>query len=247
MKALDTILFDLDGTLLPMEQGTFIDTYFALLAKRVSALGYDPKLFLKALWEGTTAMLYNDGTLSNSERFWQTFYKLFGATSTDLEAALADFYVTDFNEARAILSPQPSLRPLLDHLRARGYGITLATNPVFPYVAAQSRLGWIGLSPADFDYVSTYENSRYCKPHPGYYQGILAHLGKEPAQCLMIGNSPADDMAAIDLGISVFLLTDHLENARNTPLGDYPQGGFASLEAYLRALPFLGAAPPPAP
>ncbi len=237
MKSLDTILFDLDGTLLPLEQGTFIDTYFGLLAKRVSSLGHDPAPFLKALWEGTGAMLHNDGTRSNSERFWQTFYHLFGDASTDLEADLADFYATDFNETRAILRPQPSLRPLLNHLRAKGYGITLATNPVFPYVAAQSRLGWIGLSPADFDYVSTYENSRYCKPHPGYYEDILAHLGKEPAQCLMIGNSPADDMPAMDLGISVFLLTDHLENAKNISLGDYPQGSFAQMEAFLRGLP----------
>lgn len=237
MKALDTILFDLDGTLLPMEQGTFIDTYFGLLAKWVSSLGHDPKPFLKALWESTGAMLNNDGTLFNSERFWQTFYQQFGGGAIDLEAALADFYATDFNEIRAILNPRPPLRPLLDHLRAKGYGVTLATNPVFPYVAAHSRLNWIGLSPADFDYVSTYENSRYCKPHPGYYQGILAHLGKEPAQCLMIGNSPADDMAAIDLGISVFLLTDHLENTKNVPLGDYPQGGFAEMEMFLRELP----------
>mgnify|MGYP000843911833 FL=1 len=237
MKALDTILFDLDGTLLPIEQGTFIDTYFGLLANRVSGLGHDPRLFFKALWEGTGAMLNNDGTVSNSERFWQTLYRLFGSDTTDLETALVDFYATDFNETRAILSPRPPLRPLLDHLRAKGYGVTLATNPLFPYVAVQSRLSWIGLLPSDFDYISTYENSRYCKPHPGYYQGILAHLGKEPAQCLMIGNSPADDMAAIDLGISVFLLTDHLENAKNVPLGDYPQGGFAEMEAFLRELP----------
>ena len=40
---LTTILFDLDGTLLPMDQDVFIHDYFQRMAKRVAPLGYEPK------------------------------------------------------------------------------------------------------------------------------------------------------------------------------------------------------------
>ncbi len=40
---LKTILFDLDGTLLPMDQDEFIRDYFQRLAQKVSPLGYEPK------------------------------------------------------------------------------------------------------------------------------------------------------------------------------------------------------------
>jgi len=239
MKRIDTILFDLDGTLLPMEQGTFINTYLVLLAEYVSTMGHDAKPFIKALWEGTGAMLANDGTMHNRERFWETFCKLYGIDATALEEELSIFYTTRFNEMLALVLPKPPLRPLLDHLRSKGYGITLATNPVFPKVAVHARLNWIGLSPKDFDHITTYENSRYCKPQTGYFQDILSRLCKEPDQCLMIGNSPAEDMAAAKLGISVFLLTDHLDNVKDLPLEGYPQGGFAQMEALLRGLPQL--------
>lgn len=244
---LDTILFDLDGTLLPMQQDAFIDTYFGLLAKRVTGLGYEPKPFLSALWNGTSAMMHNDGAMTNRERFWQTFTQEIGPGAAELEDNLAVFYATDFNATAAILKPRPPVRPLLTALRAKGYGITLATNPLFPLVAAVSRLGWIGLTPADFDYVTTYENSRYCKPNLGYYRDLLAHIEKEPGQCLMVGNSPQDDMAAAKLGMPVFLLTDNLENARSLAYGDYPQGGFGALAEMLEGLPALGAIRPQTP
>ena len=37
------VLFDLDGTLLPMEQGDFMKAYFGGLAKRLASIGYNPK------------------------------------------------------------------------------------------------------------------------------------------------------------------------------------------------------------
>ena len=38
-----TILFDLDGTLLPMDQEAFTTGYFKLLAKKLAPYGYEPK------------------------------------------------------------------------------------------------------------------------------------------------------------------------------------------------------------
>ena len=46
--SLTTVLFDLDGTLLPMDQDIFIKKYFGLLAQKLAPHGYDPeKLILR--------------------------------------------------------------------------------------------------------------------------------------------------------------------------------------------------------
>ena len=37
------VLFDLDGTLLPMEQSAFTKAYFGGLAKRLAPIGYEPQ------------------------------------------------------------------------------------------------------------------------------------------------------------------------------------------------------------
>ena len=64
------ILFDLDGTLLPMNLDEFIKTYFGLLGRKLVGYGYDPERFQKGMRGGVEAMLRNDGTMPNEERFW---------------------------------------------------------------------------------------------------------------------------------------------------------------------------------
>ena len=73
-----TILFDLDGTLLPMDQEVFVKTYMKLLAAKMAPYGYDPQLLVKGLWDGTAAMVKNDGRSTNETVFWNTFFSLLG-------------------------------------------------------------------------------------------------------------------------------------------------------------------------
>ncbi|MDD5919413.1 MAG: hypothetical protein PUD73_10075 [bacterium] len=65
--AVTAILFDLDGTLLPMDQNEFIHAYFSALAKKVAPLGFAQEPFLASMWKGTGAMLKNDGARTNRE------------------------------------------------------------------------------------------------------------------------------------------------------------------------------------
>ena len=44
-----TVLFDLDGTLLPMDQDEFVKAYFGALAKKMAPHGYDPKQFVDTI------------------------------------------------------------------------------------------------------------------------------------------------------------------------------------------------------
>ena len=67
------ILFDLDGTLLPMNQDEFVTFYMPLLAKKYISEGisFDPKAFIASVWKGYGAMVNNDGSCTNREAFWQ--------------------------------------------------------------------------------------------------------------------------------------------------------------------------------
>ena len=65
--AIKAVLFDLDGTLLPMDQDEFIKTYMSRLAKYMAPYVYDPDLLLKGLWMGTGAMVKNDGRKTNED------------------------------------------------------------------------------------------------------------------------------------------------------------------------------------
>ena len=72
------ILFDLDGTLLPMDQDTFIKAYFKHLASMLVQHGYEQEKLITAVWEGTSAMVKNDGIKTNEEVFWKKFSDIFG-------------------------------------------------------------------------------------------------------------------------------------------------------------------------
>ena len=47
--ALTTVLFDLDGTLLPMDQEEFVRAYFHKMAGKLAPLGYEPEKLVGGL------------------------------------------------------------------------------------------------------------------------------------------------------------------------------------------------------
>lgn len=234
---LTTILFDMDGTLVPFQQDAFIRAYFKALIKRLAPMGYDGDQLVKALWRGVDAMVRNDGAVTNRQVFWNVFTQDLGIQAMALESILDDFYTREFDGVRSVMEADADRSGLIRGLREKGYCLILATNPVFPASAIETRLHWVGLAASDFQYVTTYENSRRSKPNPGYFQDILARVGRRAEECLMIGNNPLDDMPARELGMEVYLVTDCVENPKGLPTGGYPQGTFAELEKFLNELP----------
>ena len=122
-------------------------------------------------------------------------------------------------------------------MASKGYGVVLATNPLFPLCAIETRLEWAGLGADDFRLVTHYYNSTFCKPNPGYYSEILTKINKSPGQCLMAGNSPSEDMISGTLGMETFLVTDCLENETGMDIKPFRKGTLAELETYLTSLP----------
>ena len=230
------ILFDLDGTLLPMDQDLFVKAYFRRLAARLAPLGYEPDKLIKAIWTGTGAMIKNDGSRTNEETFWDCFCGIFGENARKDEPEFDAFYRTDFQQVQNICGFEPKAAQVIHALKTMGYSLALATNPIFPAVATESRMRWAGLDREDFVLYTTYENSRRCKPNPDYYRDILAQLNAKPEECLMVGNDVTEDMVAETLGMKVFLLTDCLINKQDKDISIYPRGDFDALMNYIQTM-----------
>lgn len=228
-----TVLFDLDGTLLPMDQEQFTKGYFKRLTKKMAAHGYEPEMLMDTIWEGTAAMVKNDGKRSNEAVFWENFAGVYG------EAALADrsvfemFYREDFQGAKADCGYNPEAARAVRRVKEMGYRVALATNPIFPTAATESRIRWAGLEPEDFELYTTYENISYCKPDVRYYRAVAQRLGVRPKECCMVGNDVDEDMVAETLGMRVFLLTDHLINKSGKDIAAYPHGGYGQFLDFL--------------
>ena len=230
-----TILFDLDGTLLPMDQDVFINSYFSKLIAYLTPHGYDPNTLAKSIWSGTGAMVANDGARTNETVFWETFQSFCGERVIQDKPLLETFYKTDFQNVQVDCGFNPQSAQLLAWLKENGVRLVLATNPLFPAIATHSRIRWAGLNPDDFEHITTYENSSYCKPNPDYYREILSTLNLKPEECVMIGNDTVEDMIAETLGMKVFLLTDCLINKPSADISTWPNGGFPELKAYLKS------------
>lgn len=234
--AVKYIFFDLDGTLLPMDQEQFVKAYIKGLATKMAPHGFDPVKVKDGLWAGTGAMVKNDGARSNYDVFWDVFQGIVGPLNEVHMAAVDDFYVHEFQQVQQVCGYTPDAAPLIAKVKALGYIPVLATNPLFPRAATESRVRWAGLQPEDFALITVYDNSRHCKPNPEYYRDIVAELGADPTECVMIGNDAKEDMIAETLGMQVFLLTPCLINSEGKDISRYPQGDFAELNAFIENL-----------
>lgn len=232
---LKTVFFDLDGTLLPMDQEEFIRQYLICLTKAMQPYGYDPEILGKAVWTGTRAMVCNDGRKSNETIFWESFSRSLGRDVREEEPRLLQFYQGAFQSLRGACGFNPQAASTVLEIRKLGLQTVLATNPLFPAIATQSRIRWAGLEPEDFSWITSYENSHYCKPNPDYYREILDRLNLNAGECLMVGNDVQEDGAAARLGMQVFLLTDCLIHRGGEDYDSYPQGSFPELLGWIRS------------
>lgn len=213
---LKAVLFDLDDTLLGNHMDTFIPRYFALLGQYAEK--YMPQdAFLKVLMVATQMMVSNtDSSIANRDVFWQSFHAQTGLDTDEMERYFNEFYRNQFSVLEGVVTRRETAVSLVQLCQQKGYKVVVATNPMFPRPAIEARLAWAGLPVGDYDFdlVTTYEDMHATKPHPGYYEEILARIGVAADEALMVGDDWENDIAsAASVGCYTYWLPSNGEQA----------------------------------
>ena len=211
------VCFDLDGTLLPMDQGRFIKGYIEALAAKVASVT-PAQPFIKALLEATEAIVMQpEAGRKNEERFWEHFYRRLPLPPGKLEPLVNEFYRQEFDSLQNVTCAAAAAAEAVKTVKKAGRTAVLATNPLFPRLAVEKRLAWAGVALEEFAHITTYESEYYCKPDVRYYQDVLARQNVLPEECLMVGNDVEEDLVAGTIGVQTVLVTDCLINAKGLP------------------------------
>ncbi|MEW6171522.1 MAG: HAD family hydrolase [Bacillota bacterium] len=230
------ILFDLDGTLLPMDKKRFLDGYLNALAARMSPY-LPPGEFIDHLLASTRAMVVNsDPGRTNREVFIEDFFARTGLPEDEILPVFDRFYREDFPDLAPLTRPTALAPKVLRRVLESGADIVIATNPVFPRAAVEERLRWAVGTGFPFRLVTTYEIMHFCKPNPMYYEEIAAYLGAPPERCLMLGNDVEEDLVAAETGMSTYLVEDQAIHRGIRPCNPDYRGSLEDCYRFLAGL-----------
>lgn len=205
------IFFDLDGTLLPLDEKEFTKIYFNLLKEKAKSLGYDEGKFIKCIIQTISLMYSNDGKKTNEEVFWDHFLNTFGQDKIIDKLEFDNFYKNEFLKTKICCKDNPLAKKIVTYCRKNFLYVVLSTNPIFPKIATETRMSFISLKDEDFDLVTTYENSYFTKPNPNYFIEILKRFKLNPDEVILFGNNELEDYeCAKKCGIKTFLVGDYI-------------------------------------
>jgi FMN phosphatase YigB (HAD superfamily) len=238
---IDTVLFDLDGTLLPLKMDQFMQIYFGEMGKYFADL-IEPQQLTKKIWAATERMVTSTDSRTNETVFMESFGSLIDGDLAVYQKRFNDYYDVGFLKTRDATEANPALVAAVNSLKGKGYDLIVATNPLFPRKAIDHRIRWAGFEPGDFSYITSYERNHFCKPQPHFYHEVLRETGKLPEQCLMVGNDAQEDLVAAETGIQTFLITDYLiDRSAGAYRTDY-QGASQEFLKFAQGLPTVGRA-----
>ncbi|MCL6443665.1 MAG: HAD family hydrolase [Alicyclobacillus sp.] len=235
--ALTTLLFDLDGTLLPLNLDEFMKGYFELLLPNLRQFG-DAKSMKARIWQATEAMMANeDPSVTNEDAFKSAFFAQSDISESEIWPIFAQFYAITFGKLQVLTRPTNISREICRTAADKGYELVLATNPIFPEAAIRHRMQWAEIDDIPFALVTSMERMHFCKPSPKYYVEILDKLDRSPFECLMFGNDVQEDGVAGKIGMQTYLVTDCLINREVGHLEFTYRGSLVDALQFVRALP----------
>lgn len=217
MNNINTILFDLDGTLLSIDMKDFERIYYKSLSESFKDL-ISPEEFMKILYQAVITMVKNTEHRTNEEVFMEAMKEHVQGDFEKYAEIFKTYYESGFSILKDAVRDTKVMQDATAILKDKGYEMVIATNPLFPKSAIDQRIEWSGVNRDHFSYVTYFETNHYCKPNVQYYQEILEEIGKESSECMMVGNDALEDLIAGRLGIKTYLITDHLLNRNNVEI-----------------------------
>ena len=177
----DTVIFDLDGTLLDTLQDLAAAVNYAL-----NQQGYPPR----------TAQEVCRFVGNGVEKLMRRAVPA-GLPEERIMAVLAvfkDYYALHNNDATA---PYPGIEALLDHLKARGVRMAIVSNKNDPNVKALARLYF----PTTISMAVGEGGGVRAKPCPDTVLHVMNTWGCDPSRVLYVGDSDVDIQTARNAGV----------------------------------------------
>jgi FMN phosphatase YigB (HAD superfamily) len=204
---LEAVLLDLDNTLVLYDELEYYHDYFEKVHTAFADL-FELDEFKERLVNGTLSLSGSRGEQSNRDQFMAVFARGHLDKQENLWQRFIDFYLNGYRRMAVNVTVPDDLQATLDRLRKTGLKLVIASNPIFPVQAQQVRVGWAKMRPEWFDLFTHIENMHYVKPRREYFLQACDMIGSAPANCLMVGNDPVNDMAAAGAGLRTYRTTD---------------------------------------
>jgi FMN phosphatase YigB (HAD superfamily) len=202
-----TILFDLDNTLILFDEAKFFKAYIKKVAPLMSDI-VSPHALWQIIISATNSVLHNDGKITNQEVFKQIFTQKFGNQTEEIWQRFLKFYSNEFDQLKTLVNANMGVSEIFSFLSGKNIKIVIASNPFWPCIAMEKRMGWAGVRKEQVHLITHMENMHFCKPRLEYYQEACQKINEKPENCLMVGDDPLNDIVAKKLGIRTFLVTD---------------------------------------
>ncbi len=190
------VLLDLDNTLLHNHDKAFAAAYLRLVGEYLGARWRRDDLsgtFLRAI---RALAGRRDMQQTNTDLLLSILCQEMGVPASDIHAALEDFHHKRYPSLNTYARPVPGAAALVEALRDQQYAVAIVTNPIYPAEAIRQRLAWANL-PHTFDAYALVTNAdimRFTKADPAFYVEVVARIGVEPDEAIMIGDSFKNDI-----------------------------------------------------
>lgn len=229
------ILFDKDGTLIDF-RATWIPAYRGVADELADRLGGGDQL--------AAALLARQGFdvargefAEDSPLLWETNEAIAAAWSTGPEVAgridVLEVVLRHFSDV-GLYPPQPvgDVAALLGRLRRRGLALGVATMD--DTEIAHVHLRHLGIA-EQLDFVVGADAGHGAKPAPGMAHAFCAACGLEPAEVIVVGDTPADLRMARNAGCAaaIAVLTGAMPSRALADLADHVLPSIQDIEQVL--------------
>ena len=189
------VLLDLDNSALDQPDHQFAATFRGAFAQRLeeqTGIKSADGVFHRAIQKLNRR---RDIVSSNDEVMTSSIAAEVNASVSDIQLKLGALYQSSYEQARSVSSAAPEARQIVESLLDQGLAVAVVSNPIYREATIVQWLQWAGLGDfiESFAFLSSSENMHFAKVDPAFYAELIARIGIEPDEALLVGDKRQND------------------------------------------------------